>query len=133
QPVTIGATASGFTSASASITVADNDAHHFTIAAIASPQIRGAPFAVSITARDISNAPITNYNSTINLSAASGSTSVTITPVTANGFVNGVWTGNITLGSFATGVVVTASDGVGHTGASNAFDVTSGPFDHVGW
>ncbi len=133
QTVNVNATASGFTSASAAVAVQDNDAHHFTIAPIANPQVRGVAFAVSVTAKDVNDATITNYNSTIALSATGNSGAVTISPTTASAFVNGVWTGNVTASTFATNVVLTANDGAAHTGSSIAFDVGTGPLDHFAW
>ena len=37
------------------------------------------------------------------------------------------------MSALAAGVVLTAGDGAGHTGASNAFDVVSGPLHHFTW
>ena len=48
---------------------------------------------------------------------------VAISPTQAAGFVNGIWTGNITVANPATGMVLRADDGAGHTGTGNAFDV----------
>jgi hypothetical protein len=49
-------------------------------------------------------------------------TSVPMTPTTAT-FVNGVWTGNITVAQAATGMHLHVDDGSGQTGDSNKFDV----------
>ncbi|HTQ50185.1 MAG TPA: protease pro-enzyme activation domain-containing protein [Candidatus Acidoferrales bacterium] len=56
----------------------------------------------------------------------SGATSaVPISPTNSASFVNGVWTGDLTVLAAATNVVLCADDGNGHIGASNPFDVTS--------
>jgi hypothetical protein len=52
--------------------------------------------------------------------------SVPVTPVTSGPFVNGVWTGTLTMSQAASNVVLLASDGAGHTGASNPFIVAPG-------
>ncbi|HUR56834.1 MAG TPA: M36 family metallopeptidase, partial [Opitutaceae bacterium] len=131
--VNVGASATGFTTANATIAVADNDAHHFAVSPIGATQIRNAPFNLSVTAQDVNGVTITNYNSPITLSAVGSGGTVAITPATASGFVNGVWSGNVAAGTFGTGVVLTAADAGGHTGASNAFNVVTGPLHHFGF
>ena len=64
QTVTVTASAAGFTGASASTSVLDNPAHHFVFATIASPQHQAAPFSVTLTAKDSSNATVTTYTGT---------------------------------------------------------------------
>lgn len=135
QAATITASADGFSSDDATVTVADNDAHHFVIAPIASPQVRNAPFAVQITAKDASDATITNFATTIHLVAAGNSGAVGLSPATAPGseFVNGVWTGNLSVTQFASQVVLSVDGGGGPSGSSNAFDVGAGSLDHFSW
>ena len=50
---------------------------------------------------------------------------VAISPTQAVDFVNGVWSGNVTVFPAAAGVVLRADDGAGHTGAGNAFKVVT--------
>jgi len=133
QPVTVTASAAGFADGTAGVSVDDNDAHHFTFTPITSPQVRGAPVAVTITAKDVNDAPIANYNSTVALTAAGDGGAVPVSPASVSAFVNGVWTGNATVGAFATNVVLTVDDGAGHTGASNPFDVGQGSIDRFAW
>ncbi len=128
QPVGVTATTGGFTTATAATTVADNDAHHFALSAIGAAQLRNQAFALTVTAKDVNDATITNYTTTVSLTGT-----VAVTPAALTGWVNGVWTGNVTATAFGTGVVLTASDGLGHTGTSNAFDVGLGPFAKFGW
>jgi uncharacterized repeat protein (TIGR03803 family) len=123
--VTVTATAAGFTGASSATTVLDNDVHHFTMAGIASPQTKGGAFAVSITAQDVNGVTLTGYAGTPSLSASgTGGTNV-ISPLTASGFGSGVWNGQITSFVSDTNVILTVSDGAGHTGTSNAFNVNN--------
>ena len=68
-PATVAATAAGFTGASATTSVLDNDVEHFTVSAIAASQIRGLPFSITLVAKDINNATIASYAGTAGLSA----------------------------------------------------------------
>lgn len=131
--VLITASASGFTGASATTSVLDDDVHHFTISTIASPQTRGVPFNATITAQDVNNVTVASFTGTAALSASGTGGAVSITPTTTTAFTAGVWTGSVTVNNFDTGVVLTASDGAGHTGASNAFDVGFGALHHFTW
>lgn len=54
------------------------------------------------------------------------STPVPVTPVSAGPFVNGVWTGYITVSQAASNVVLVANDGAGHIGTSVPFIVAPG-------
>ena len=129
----ITASAIGFTNASATTNVLDNDVHHFFMSAIPSPQTRGVPFGVTITALDVNGVTVGSFTGTPSLSANGSAGSVTISPGNAGGFAGGIWTGSVTPGTFSNNTVLTVSDGAGHTGASNAFDVTSGALHHFAW
>ncbi len=48
---------------------------------------------------------------------------ITITPTNSGSFVNGTWSGNLTVLQPATNIVLRADDGSGHAGSSNPFDV----------
>ncbi len=61
-------------------------------------------------------------NASLTLPFPGGSTNVLISPVTAN-FVNGVWTGSITVLQAATGMYLRVEDGANHFGNSNTFNV----------
>ena len=133
QAVMVTASAAGFSDGTAVSSVADNDAHHFTIGAVASPQIPNANFAVSVTARDVNDAVITNFNTALSLTAAGDGGAVAITPALLSVWAGGVATANVKVLASATNVVLTASDAGGHFGASNAFDVVVGPPHHFAW
>ena len=130
----LAASAPGFTATSLTLAVADDDAHHFTLDPITGPQIRNAPFAVTLTARDADGAPLPHYDGTPTLAAASGAGDpVAISPTDAPAFTLGVWSGPLAIGDFATGVVLTVTDPAGPTVSSNAFDVGTGTVDHFEW
>ena len=130
QNATLTVSAAGFTSGTRTVSVADNDAHHFTLSTVGSPQIPNVPFALTVTARDVNDTTITNYNSPVNLTAAGSSGAVPMTPATLTGWTGGVRSGNVAATAFDSGVVLTVDDGQGHSGTSNAFDVVLGPLDH---
>ncbi len=127
--VTVTASAAGFTAGSATAAVEDNDAHHFVIAPIVGPRIRGAPFNVTISAVTASGLPVPSYNGTVFLNTLVG---VPITPPTLT-LSGGTVTAAISAGTFGSGVILRASDTGWRTGASNAFDVIFGPLDHFAW
>jgi uncharacterized repeat protein (TIGR01451 family) len=124
QLVTVTASAGGFTNGTATVTVLDSDVHHFVFASISSPQMVSAPFAVTITAKDATNGTVIGFRGPVALSAAGSKGSVSITPINSGTFAAGQWTGNVTVGTLDSNVVLTASDGKGHSGASNPFDMT---------
>ncbi len=129
QPVMLTAFVDGFSWALAIVSVADNDAHHFTMTPIAGPVLRSAPVAVSVTARDVNDAIITNYNQTVSFTAGN----VPVTPASGSGFVNGVLSLNLAFTAYGSGVVLTVADTGGHTAASNPFDVTFGALSRFEW
>lgn len=132
-PATVTASASGFSDGNATLTVLDNDVHHFAIVSIPSPQTRGVPFSATITARDVNDLTIANFAGTAALSASGSGGPVPVAPAATTAFSAGVWTGNVTVNAFGAAIVLTASDGAGHTGASNAFAVGTGPLHHFTW
>ena len=131
--VTVGATAAAFTATNATTTVRDNDVHHFDINPIPSPAIRGVPFSVTITAKDVNDLTITTFTGTASLSATGTGGPVSITPTTTTAFLSGVWTGNVTVNSFASNVILTATHASGATGSSNPFNVGTGPVTRFSW
>ena len=116
----------GHTGTSASFTVNPGSVDHFVISSIGSPQTAGAPFTISITAKDANNNTATGFVSTVNLSTTAGS----ISPLVSGSFVAGVRTENVTVTQSGTGKTISVNDGAGHPGTSNAFDVVPGTLDH---
>ena len=128
RQASVTASAAGFTSGSGSMSVLDDDVHHFSISAIASPQFSGVSFSVTITALTSSNAVVAGYIGTVTLSASGG---LTVTPSTSGVFTNGVWTGVVSLSAPGSGIVLTASNSAGATGQSNAFDIQGADFNYT--
>jgi subtilisin-like proprotein convertase family protein len=54
----------------------------------------------------------------------SGGGQVTTSPATSGAFVNGGWSGQLTVLQTATNIVLKADDGIGHSGLSNPFNTT---------
>jgi hypothetical protein len=128
QAVQVTAGASGFTGASATVTVQDNDVHHFAFGPLAGSQVRGQPFAVTVFAKDVNDVTITNYNTSATLTGNLG-----VSPVTLTGWVNGAATVNATATVFGPNGVLTASDGLGHLGTSSVFAVGLGSVAKYTW
>jgi hypothetical protein len=125
--VTINADTISHDSDSHDLSIADNEVHHYTLSAIPSPQVRLRPFQVAITARAVDGAAVTNHVGEVTLSAISGAGAVTLDPTVASSFLNGVSTVPFRITDLAEAVTLTASDGNGKSGTSNAFDVVPGP------
>ena len=133
QPVTITASAAGFTSGAATGSVADNEAHHFSVAVPPGPYLRGAPIVVTVTALDVNGAVITNFTGPVPLSALGEEGAMALTPAVTGAFVNGVWTGNVAVGAYGSGVTILAATVGGQTGQSAPFEVILGPLHHFAW
>ncbi|MBN2477405.1 MAG: putative Ig domain-containing protein [Pirellulales bacterium] len=130
QTATVTASAAGLNDGTAAMEVADSDVHHFAFDTVASPQRAGATFGVTIHARNIDDRTILVYDEAVSLSGSGDAGAVALSPTTASPFTDGMWTGGVAVETLATGLVLTADDGLGHIGASNAFDVVAGPVDH---
>jgi len=87
------------------------------------PQRAWAPFAVTVTAIDGSGATVTAFNGSAALQDLTGSA----VPGAAGLFRNGVWTGRVEVRSTHPADLLTATDGLGHTGTSNPFAVAPSP------
>lgn len=113
-----------------SLTVTDRVLHHFEFDPIPT-QIRGAPFTIRLRAVAADGFPVFSHASAVALTA----NGATLTPATttAQGWADGVWTGQATVTTFGTGITLSANDSAGHTGLSNAFDVGSGPVTGFAW
>ena len=105
----------------------------FALSIISSNQAAGTPFTVSIAALNSYGATITVYQAATTLSAAGAGGADALQPLTITAWTNGVWTGLVRVNTLDTNVLLTASDGAGHTGSSNPFTVQVGPVDHFVW
>jgi hypothetical protein len=99
---------------------------HFAFDTISSPKQVAVPFSIAITAYDAYNNVKTDYTGTNSLSDTTG----TINPAVTGAFVNGKWTGLVTINRIDNNVKITTSGGLlisPKTGESNVFDVKAGP------
>jgi len=128
QTTGITASAAGYASDTKSVTVLDNDASSFAISAVPDPQPRNLPFAITITAKDGAGDTQSYFNSGVTLRAFSNGMQIGCTPSLIPGasFQGGAWTGNVTITTAASGVVIEASTTGGALGLSNSFDVVAG-------
>lgn len=101
--------------------------HHFNFDIIASPQTAGNSFLVKIYAKDSLDNTISNFNATVTISATVPANFV-IEPTTVN-FVNGVWSGYVTLYKAGTNVQLKV-EYASKYGLSNQFNVLPGPVHH---
>lgn len=98
---------------------------HFVFEEIASPQVAGTPFGITVTAFDAFENVVTDFNSSVTLSDNTG----TIDP-TSLGFVDGVGTDDVTITQKSSNNRITATfDGV--SDESNSFNVNPGALDHL--
>ncbi len=111
----------GGVTGSASVVVAETPVDHFAFDPVGD-QVRGEPFGITITAVDAGGLPVTSYNGTATLN----DTTSTIAPTTTGPFVDGVWTGDVTIQQAAIDVIISAQD-LAIAGDSNAFDVAEPP------
>jgi len=127
---TIGAT---LARTQAVVTIIDDDAvpgrlDHFLFAPISSPRIANRPFQISVRAVDAFGAAVTNF--TASAQSVLGGINLVQPPVLPN-FVNGAWTGLVTVTGAATNAILRADDGNEHVGASNPFRSLANPPIHV--
>ena len=116
---------------SPNINVIPQNLDHFAFEQIQSPVNAGVPFTVTIRAETNSGQIVGNFNGSVHLAASTGTG--TIIPNQAGPFVNGVWSGSVTLTKASTNVSITASDDVipPHTGTSNLISVLAGVFQKL--
>ncbi len=122
QTVQVTAAAATFTSAQASVAVADNDPASFKFDPIASPQLVGNVFAVRVVALDINGAPALGYRGVANLTGKIGATPSSVSPAQTGAFTAGAWTGGVSTTAHGPNWTLQAIAGTA-TGTSNNFDV----------
>jgi len=104
-------------------TAANGPLDHFTWDYAPTNAYAGFPFAVKVTARDAGQRTVLEANGAFNLTAASGGTSLVVSPSIGT-LSNGVYVGNLNIGTAAANVKLTSTQGVA-TGNSNAFTIQS--------
>ena len=90
---------------------------HFDFDLINNPQVANVSFSITITAHDAYNNIVTSYSGTNSLSDLSGSIDTTSCT-----FLNGIWTGPVTITNSIIGNTISTS-GNGKGGNSNSFNV----------
>jgi hypothetical protein len=98
---------------------------HFAFAAITSPQTSSVPFAVTISACDSNGLVLSNFNGAGMFSASGDYGIDQVTPVATSGFINGLWTGAVTVAAPNPDTNMRLSC------SSNAVNGTSNPFNVV--
>ena len=132
QKVQITVTPDDVMSETATMIIADNDAHHFEFRPIDPVQTACVPFQVTIKAMDSGGQTVIGYAGRADLTAASGAGAVALNSNLTGLFTSGEWTGNLSVMELGRGVQLAASDGLAQ-GASTRFDVTHGPLTHFVW
>jgi hypothetical protein len=97
---------------------------HFTWDPIPSPRFLNVPFSVRIQALDATNGLITGFTGRVALRSTAG---VSVNPSTSGDFVQGEWTGSMTVAQAATNAILVAADDSGDLGYANPIDVVSIP------
>ncbi|MBN2417576.1 hypothetical protein JXO52_17195 [bacterium] len=100
------------------------DFDNFGLSYIPTPQTAGVPLTATVTARDRYNNTVTNYSAATTLTDLTG----TASPSQIS-FINGVWSGSVTITGTRSGNVLTAT-GAGKSSSSNQFTVTPASIDH---
>ncbi|MBN2202541.1 hypothetical protein JW777_11340, partial [bacterium] len=123
---TLTVTGGGKSGTSNEFTVRPAGVASFVIGLIGSPKAAGIAFPVTITALDAYGNTASGFTGTVALSDGAA----TISPAVSGAFVAGVRTESVMILRAGQDVTVTASDGAGHSGVSNFFNVLPGPVDH---
>ena len=132
QSVVVTAAQATFAAATATMIVHDNEVDHFDWNSIGTSQVDGVAFTATVRAKNIADETILVYSSTRTLSGAGSHGAVSLTPTSCT-FASGVWTGSVKVNTVDTQIVLTITDGAGHSGSSNAFNVVVGAVDHLVW
>jgi len=100
-------------------------ADHYEFSQVASPQVINQPIPLSISAKDANNRVVTNFSGTITISgvAVAGGGAIAVNPTVASNFIDGVWTGQVTVAQSSPGMFLKAADDTGSSGTSASFTV----------
>ena len=115
-------TNTGKTGTSNAFVVIPGALHHFNVLPIATSQVSGVPFDVTLTAQDINNNTVASYAGTAAITSNNG----TISPSVTGNFINGIRQLPVTSETPATNQFITFADG-SIQGISNTFNVANGP------
>jgi sugar lactone lactonase YvrE len=114
--------AGSVTSSNAVLTIAPQ--FHFVWNPIPSPRFVNTPFAVVIQAENGASALATNFTGMVALLSTNG---IPVVPAVAANFIQGVWTGAVTVAQTATNLVLSAGDNLGEFGFANPINVVNPP------
>lgn len=133
KSIALTAKADGFTSSpEQTITVLDDDPHHFDISPIASPQIAHASIAVLVVARDVDGNVIQARKPEFSFKQAAQP--LPFTTVTEASYVDGAYQPRFTVDAFASEARLHVRDALSGTeSVSNAFVVSHGPARVFEW
>ena len=124
QIVSVSASATGFVGAVSAIRVTDNDPHAFAFEPVEDVAAASSRLQVRILAVDGNGALVTPFNGAVELSATADGGVEPIAPQSSGSFVAGWWGGYIPHRQVvASNVILRATDGHGHIGFSNPFDI----------
>jgi hypothetical protein len=101
-----------------------NPLFHFVWNTIPSPRFVGSPFTVTIQAQNPTNGLAANFTNAVILSSTNG---VTVAPTVSGNFIQGVWTGAVTIARTATNLVLQATDNYGESGLANIINIVNLP------
>ena len=134
QPVTLSASAPGFTSSNLNLTVFDNDLHHFAVNGgqneLIGNKTSTVPFSFSVTAKDVASNTLSGFTQTVALNVISDLGTVVFTPTNTTPLIRGSWFGSLTISNgdhVNVRIVATETNGGGHSGQSNPFRVFAHP------
>jgi Concanavalin A-like lectin/glucanases superfamily/Immunoglobulin domain len=97
---------------------------HFVWDAIPSPRFTGVPFTVVVQAQNPTNGLAADFTNTVMLLTTNG---VAVNPEISGHFIQGVWTGAVTIAQTGTNLVLEAGDNLGETGLANPINVVNLP------
>ena len=97
---------------------------YFTWTAIPSPQFVNMPFSATIQAMGTTNEVLTNFTGTVSLKSTNG---IPVNPPVTTNFVQGTWTGNITISQPTNNLVLLATNSAGPIGYANPFNIFTQP------
>jgi trimeric autotransporter adhesin len=109
---------------SSNATLVINPLLYFVWSQIPSPRFANAPFAVVIQAQNLTNGIATNFTDSVVLRSTNG---VAVSPAVSGNFIQGVWTGAVTVAQTVTNLVLQASDSFGESGLANPINILSLP------
>ena len=101
-----------------------NPLFHFVWNQIPSPRFATAPFTVTVQALNPTNGLAADFIETVSFLSTNG---VPVAPPVSGNFIQGVWTGAVTINQTFTNLVLEAMDSYGESGLANPINVISLP------